>query len=71
VLLRQIMSEARHLTEAERCSLFLVDEKNAQLVAKVFDGFSPDEQDGGGGQEEEEEEVRMSRWNNGTGLQLI
>ncbi len=44
-LLRQIMSEARHLTEAERCSLFLVDERNEQLVAKVFDGFASDEDD--------------------------
>jgi len=38
VLLRQIMAEARHLTQAERCSLFLVDKKNQELVAKVFDG---------------------------------
>ena len=38
VLLRQIMAEARHLTQAERCSLFLVDKKNEELVAKVFDG---------------------------------
>ena len=38
VLLRQIMSEARHLAAAERCSLFLVDDKNRELVAKVFDG---------------------------------
>ena len=32
------MAEARHLTQAERCSLFLVDKKNEELVAKVFDG---------------------------------
>jgi len=38
VLLRQIMSEARQLTQAERCSLFLVDAKQQELVAKVFDG---------------------------------
>ena len=38
VLLRQIMAEARHLTQAERCSLFLVDKKNEELVAKVCDG---------------------------------
>ena len=38
VLLRQIMAEARHLTQAERCSLFLVDKKSEELVAKVFDG---------------------------------
>ena len=35
VLLRQIMAEARHLTQAERCSLFLVDKKNQELVAKA------------------------------------
>ena len=38
VLLRQIMSEARQLTSAERCSLFLVDRKEKELIAKVFDG---------------------------------
>ena len=38
MLLRQIMAEARHLTQAERCSLFLVDKKHEELVAKVFDG---------------------------------
>ncbi|XP_071484459.1 cGMP-dependent 3',5'-cyclic phosphodiesterase-like [Diadema antillarum] len=36
VLLREIMQEARNLTQAERCSLFLVE--NEELVAKVFDG---------------------------------
>ncbi|XP_041463445.1 cGMP-dependent 3',5'-cyclic phosphodiesterase-like isoform X3 [Lytechinus variegatus] len=36
VLLREIMQEARNLTQAERCSLFLVE--NDELVAKVFDG---------------------------------
>ncbi len=30
------MQEARNLTNAERCSLFLVE--NDELVAKVFDG---------------------------------
>ena len=30
------MQEARNLTQAERCSLFLVE--NDELVAKVFDG---------------------------------
>ncbi|KAJ8028821.1 cGMP-dependent 3',5'-cyclic phosphodiesterase [Holothuria leucospilota] len=35
-LLREIMQEARNLTHAERCSLFLVE--NDELVAKVFDG---------------------------------
>merc|ERR1719233_1221292 len=38
VLLRQIMAEARRHTQAERCSLFLVDKKHKELVAKVFDG---------------------------------
>ena len=32
------MSEARKLTQAERCSLFLLDHKNNELIAKVFDG---------------------------------
>ncbi|XP_072040960.1 cGMP-dependent 3',5'-cyclic phosphodiesterase-like isoform X4 [Amphiura filiformis] len=36
ILLREIMQEARNLTQAERCSLFLVE--NDELVAKVFDG---------------------------------
>lgn len=34
------MSEARHLTQAERCSLFLLDKQHKCLVAKVFDGSS-------------------------------
>lgn len=37
-LLREIMSEARRLTHAERCSLFLLDPDHIHLVAKVFDG---------------------------------
>lgn len=37
-LLREIMAEARSLVNAERCSLFLVDEAKEFLVAKVFDG---------------------------------
>lgn len=37
-LLREIMTEARKLTNAERCSLFLLDEQR-DLVSKVFDGF--------------------------------
>lgn len=36
-LLRHIMGEARKLTNAERCSLFLLDHDNMHLVAKVFD----------------------------------
>jgi len=54
VLLRQIMSEARKLTQAERCSLFLVDNKQKELVAKVFDGnMLPD------GSVEQQPEVRL------------
>ncbi|XP_059079740.1 cGMP-dependent 3',5'-cyclic phosphodiesterase-like isoform X3 [Tigriopus californicus] len=37
-LLRLIMSEARSLTQAARCSLFLLDNKSNELIAKVFDG---------------------------------
>lgn len=40
LLLKEIMSEARHLTQAERCSLFLLDKQHKCLVAKVFDGSS-------------------------------
>lgn len=32
------MAEARKLTNAERCSLFLLDLEQQDLVAKVFDG---------------------------------
>ncbi|CAH2016217.1 unnamed protein product [Acanthoscelides obtectus] len=39
-LLKEIMSEARRLTNAERCSLFLLDPDHMHLVAKVFDGVS-------------------------------
>ncbi|KAJ8920746.1 hypothetical protein NQ315_004886, partial [Exocentrus adspersus] len=42
-LLKEIMSEARRLTNAERCSLFLLDPDHMHLVAKVFDGVSPAE----------------------------
>ncbi|KAL1491353.1 hypothetical protein ABEB36_011962 [Hypothenemus hampei] len=42
-LLKEIMSEARRLTNAERCSLFLLDPDHMHLVAKVFDGVSPEE----------------------------
>lgn len=34
------MVEARKLTNAERCSLFLLDHEHHELVAKVFDGIS-------------------------------
>ncbi|XP_069947846.1 cGMP-specific 3',5'-cyclic phosphodiesterase [Cherax quadricarinatus] len=46
VLLREIMAEARQLTAAERCSLFLLDREQNQLVAKVFDGESKEESGG-------------------------
>lgn len=46
VLLREVMAEARKLTDAERCSLFLVDKDNDQLVAKVFDGERKEESGG-------------------------
>ncbi|XP_052077057.1 cGMP-dependent 3',5'-cyclic phosphodiesterase-like isoform X3 [Mytilus californianus] len=38
-LLREIMQEARNLTQAERCSVFLIDQEVDELVAKVFDGI--------------------------------
>ncbi|XP_059476032.1 cGMP-dependent 3',5'-cyclic phosphodiesterase-like [Neocloeon triangulifer] len=38
-LLREIMMEAQKLTNAERCSLFLLDHEHHQLVANVFDGY--------------------------------
>ncbi|XP_047002049.1 cGMP-dependent 3',5'-cyclic phosphodiesterase-like [Schistocerca americana] len=37
-LMREIMAEARTLTNAERCSLFIVDQNSDELVAKIFDG---------------------------------
>lgn len=40
LLLKEIMSEARNLTKAERCSLFLLDKQHKCLVAKVFDSVS-------------------------------
>ncbi|XP_066923302.1 cGMP-dependent 3',5'-cyclic phosphodiesterase-like [Clytia hemisphaerica] len=39
ILLHKIMEEARNLTNAERCSLFLVDHNRGELIAKVFDGI--------------------------------
>ncbi|CAE1170954.1 PDE2A [Acanthosepion pharaonis] len=39
-LLREIMQEARNLTHAERCSVFLIDTETEELVAKVFDGIT-------------------------------
>lgn len=32
------MAEAKFMTGAERCSLFLIDEYTGELVSKVFDG---------------------------------
>lgn len=37
-LCREIMLEAKKLTLAERCSIFLLDQESQELVAKVFDG---------------------------------
>ncbi|XP_041949824.1 cGMP-dependent 3',5'-cyclic phosphodiesterase-like isoform X2 [Alosa sapidissima] len=37
-LLKEIIAEARSLSNAERCSVFLLDKANEELVAKVFDG---------------------------------
>ncbi|XP_018319534.1 cGMP-dependent 3',5'-cyclic phosphodiesterase [Agrilus planipennis] len=42
-LLREIMTEARRITNSERCSLFLLDPDHMHLVAKVFDGHKADE----------------------------
>ncbi|KAK7503866.1 hypothetical protein BaRGS_00004989, partial [Batillaria attramentaria] len=39
-LLREIMQEARNLTDAERCSVFLLDQDSDELVATVFDGIT-------------------------------
>ncbi|KXJ08803.1 cGMP-dependent 3',5'-cyclic phosphodiesterase [Exaiptasia diaphana] len=41
LLLNEIMTEARNLTNAERCSLFMLDHEHNELVAKVFDGEIP------------------------------
>ncbi|KAK2563485.1 cGMP-dependent 3' [Acropora cervicornis] len=43
VLLSEIMTEARKLTNAERCSVFLWDKERDELVAKVFDGEIPND----------------------------
>jgi cGMP-dependent 3',5'-cyclic phosphodiesterase len=37
-LLRAVMNEAKKLTNAERCSVFLLDPQGEELVASVFDG---------------------------------
>ena len=36
-----VLQEARMLTKAESCSVFLVDKITNELVAKVFDGKTP------------------------------
>ncbi|XP_048778006.1 cGMP-dependent 3',5'-cyclic phosphodiesterase-like isoform X8 [Ostrea edulis] len=51
-LLREIMQEARNLTQAERCSVFLIDKETKELVAEVFDGISTNSK-------EEHNEIRM------------
>ncbi|CAL8097835.1 unnamed protein product [Calicophoron daubneyi] len=38
-LLLRIMKEARNLTKAERCSVFLLEKETGVLVAKVLDGL--------------------------------
>ncbi|GFS71894.1 cGMP-dependent 3',5'-cyclic phosphodiesterase [Nephila pilipes] len=43
LLLKEVMTEARKLTGAERCSLFLLDREENVLVAKVFDGNSTED----------------------------
>ena len=43
MLLYEIMNEARSLTSAEKCSLFLLDPSTQELVATVFDSDLPDE----------------------------
>ncbi|XP_046331739.1 cGMP-dependent 3',5'-cyclic phosphodiesterase-like isoform X1 [Haliotis rufescens] len=53
-LLREIMQEARNLTHAERCSVFLIDPETDELVAKVFDGISANDK-------EVQQEIRMPK----------
>ncbi|XP_015670958.1 cGMP-dependent 3',5'-cyclic phosphodiesterase [Protobothrops mucrosquamatus] len=44
VLLQEIITEARNLSNAEICSVFLLDRSNHELVAKVFDGGVVDDE---------------------------
>ncbi|BFZ24366.1 hypothetical protein BsWGS_27405 [Bradybaena similaris] len=44
-LLREIMQEARNLTDAERCSVFLLDTDSDELVAMVFDGITAEDKE--------------------------
>ncbi|CAD5124731.1 DgyrCDS13001 [Dimorphilus gyrociliatus] len=45
ILLRRIMQEAKNLTKAERCSVFLLEKETDELVAKVFDSGENDRQE--------------------------
>nr|XP_034971256.1 cGMP-dependent 3',5'-cyclic phosphodiesterase [Zootoca vivipara] len=44
VLLQEIITEARNLSNAEICSVFLLDRCSHELVAKVFDGGVVDDE---------------------------
>uniref|UniRef100_A0A8C8VPU3 Phosphodiesterase n=1 Tax=Pelusios castaneus TaxID=367368 RepID=A0A8C8VPU3_9SAUR len=44
VLLQEIITEARNLSNAEICSVFLLDRFSHELVAKVFDGGVVDDE---------------------------
>ncbi|XP_044274540.1 cGMP-dependent 3',5'-cyclic phosphodiesterase [Varanus komodoensis] len=44
VLLQEIITEARNLSNAEICSVFLLDRGSHELVAKVFDGGVVDDE---------------------------
>ncbi|KAM6447718.1 cGMP-dependent 3',5'-cyclic phosphodiesterase isoform 1-T1 [Liasis olivaceus] len=44
VLLQEIITEARNLSNAEICSVFLLDRSSHELVAKVFDGGVVDDE---------------------------
>lgn len=54
-LLRGVMAEARELTSAERCSLFLIDKDTGELVSKVFDGTAVQKK-----QRQSTKEIRIS-----------
>ncbi|KAL3880651.1 hypothetical protein ACJMK2_032874 [Sinanodonta woodiana] len=43
-LLREVMQQARNLTQAERCSVFLIENETEELVAKVFDGITTNDE---------------------------
>uniref|UniRef100_F6VJS8 Phosphodiesterase n=1 Tax=Xenopus tropicalis TaxID=8364 RepID=F6VJS8_XENTR len=44
VLLQEIITEARNLSNAEICSVFLLERQSHELVAKVFDGGVVDDE---------------------------